>query len=110
MVSVKTNPPPRNGFCDVVPRVGDSDTKFNITCPNWIDDDEYVQFTINLHDPKTHIDTPLYQMRSDSKTWFSTTLPVGKEERGFNETVRILICDPLLACTQRDAEVQVSYG
>ncbi|KAK3737773.1 hypothetical protein QZH41_012212 [Actinostola sp. cb2023] len=103
----KTNPSPKNGYCDVVPRLGNSDTLFNISCIDWEDDDEYVMFSINLHDSNTNIDTPLYQMRSDTKTSFITSLPVGKEERGFNQTIRVRVCDPLLACKIVDREVQV---
>ena len=40
------NDPPSNGSCSIEPNNGTTSTLFNISCPNWLDEDEIEDYSL----------------------------------------------------------------
>ena len=98
------NSPPRDGQCDVTPRVGYVlMTKFTFRCFNWMDPDEPLSYQI-LFSRQQNDQTILYY---GGKAEVVEGLPLGNSNRNFTLDIEIRVSDRLGATTKIRLSVQV---
>lgn len=98
------NSPPRDGQCDVTPRVGHVlMTKFSFRCLNWKDPDEPLSYQI-LFSRRDNEQTLLYY---GGKPDVVEGLPLGDEKRNFTLDIEIRVSDRLGAATTVQLSLQV---